>query len=200
MEYVGKSKSAKKKKKPVLWIVLSIVAIIQIFPLIWLLDFSLASSNEMFTSGLLIIPKKIQWGNYVKAFVDGNFLHYLKNSVLINGLAVVLVILISIMAANNEIGTIEPLEEIGAIAKEHGIAFHTDAVQAYGHIPLNVDEMHIDMLSASGHKLHAPKGIGFLYIRKGIRIGSFVHGGAQERSRRAGTHNTPERCPVQAAS
>jgi raffinose/stachyose/melibiose transport system permease protein len=89
----------KKKKKPVLWIVLSIVAIIQIFPLIWLLDFSLASSNEMFTSGLLIIPKKIQWGNYVKAFVDGNFLHYLKNSVLINGLAVVLVILISIMAA-----------------------------------------------------------------------------------------------------
>ena len=100
-------------------------------------------------------------------------------------------ILISIMAANNEIGTIEPLEEIGAIAKEHGIAFHTDAVQAYGHIPLNVDEMHIDMLSASGHKLHAPKGIGFLYIRKGIRIGSFVHGGAQERSRRAGTHNTP---------
>ena len=100
-------------------------------------------------------------------------------------------ILISIMAANNEIGTIEPLEEIGAIAKEHGIAFHTDAVQAYGHIPLNVDEMHIDMLIASGHKLHAPKGIGFLYIRKGIRIGSFVHGGAQERSRRAGTHNTP---------
>lgn len=99
MEYVGKSKSAKKKKKPVLWIVLSIVAIIQIFPLIWLLDFSLASSNEMFTSGLLIIPKKIQWGNYVKAFVDGNFLHCLKNSVLINGLAVVLVILISIMAA-----------------------------------------------------------------------------------------------------
>ena len=93
MEYVGKSKSAKKKKKPVLWIVLSIVAIIQIFPLIWLLDFSLASSNEMFTSGLLIIPKKIQWGNYVKAFVDGSFLHYLKNSVLINGLAVVLVIL-----------------------------------------------------------------------------------------------------------
>ena len=81
--------------------------------------------------------------------------------------------------------------ELLAIAKEHGIAFHTDAVQAYGHIPLNVDEMHIDMLSASGHKLHAPKGIGFLYIRKGIRIGSFVHGGAQERSRRAGTHNTP---------
>ena len=100
-------------------------------------------------------------------------------------------ILISIMAANNEIGTIEPLEEIGAIAKEHGIAFHTDAVQAYGHIPLNVDEMHIDMLSASGHKLNGPKGIGFLYIRKGVKIRSFVHGGAQERSRRAGTENIP---------
>ena len=86
------------------------------------------------------------------------------------------------MFANNEIGSIQPIKEIGAIAKEHGILFHTDAVQAYGHIPLNVDEMHIDMLSASGHKLHAPKGIGFLYIRKGIRIGSFVHGGAREPS------------------
>ena len=100
-------------------------------------------------------------------------------------------ILISIMAANNEIGTVEPLKEIGEIAKEHGIVFHTDAVQAYGHIPLNVDEMHIDMLSASGHKLHAPKGIGFLYIRKGIKIRSFVHGGQQERGRRAGTENIP---------
>lgn len=100
-------------------------------------------------------------------------------------------ILITVMAANNEIGTIQPLKEIGAIAKKNGILFHTDAVQAYGHIPLNVDELQIDMLSASGHKLHGPKGIGFLYIRKGVRIGSFVHGGAQERSRRAGTHNTP---------
>lgn len=100
-------------------------------------------------------------------------------------------ILITVMAANNEIGTIQPLKEIGALAKKNGILFHTDAVQAYGHIPLNVDELHIDMLSASGHKLHGPKGIGFLYIRKGIRVGSFVHGGAQERSRRAGTHNTP---------
>jgi cysteine desulfurase len=100
-------------------------------------------------------------------------------------------ILISVMAANNEIGTIEPLKEIGAIAKEHGILFHTDAVQAYAHIPLNVDELNIDMLSASGHKFHGPKGIGFLYIRKGVKIGSFIHGGAQERSRRAGTHNTP---------
>lgn len=100
-------------------------------------------------------------------------------------------ILISVMAANNEIGTIQPLKEIGALAKRNGILFHTDAVQAYGHIPLNVDELGIDMLSASGHKFHGPKGIGFLYIRKGVRIGSFVHGGAQERSRRAGTHNTP---------
>ena len=99
-------------------------------------------------------------------------------------------ILISVMAANNEIGTIEPLKEIGAIAKEHGILFHTDAVQAFGHIPLNVDELSIDLLSASGHKLHAPKGIGFLYIRNGIKIGSFIQGGAQERSRRAGTLNT----------
>lgn len=100
-------------------------------------------------------------------------------------------ILISIMAANNEIGTIEPLEAIGKIAHENGILFHTDAVQAYGHIPIDVDKMHIDMLSASGHKLGGPKGIGLLYIRTGVKIGSFIHGGAQERSRRAGTHNTP---------
>lgn len=100
-------------------------------------------------------------------------------------------ILISIMAANNEIGTIQPLKEIGQIARERGVLFHTDAVQAYGHIPLNVDELNIDMLSASGHKLGGPKGIGLLYIRKGVKIKSFIHGGAQERSRRAGTHNTP---------
>lgn len=100
-------------------------------------------------------------------------------------------ILISIMAANNEIGTIEPLKEIGEIAKEHGILFHTDAVQALAHTPINVDEMHIDMLSASGHKINGPKGIGFLYIRKGVKIRSFVHGGAQERQRRAGTLNVP---------
>lgn len=100
-------------------------------------------------------------------------------------------ILISIMAANNEIGTIEPLKEIGEIAKEHGILFHTDAVQAFAHAPINVDEMHIDMLSASGHKINGPKGIGFLYIRKGVKIRSFVHGGAQERQRRAGTLNVP---------
>lgn len=109
-------------------------------------------------------------------------------------------ILITIMAANNEIGTIQPLKEIGEIAKEHDILFHTDAVQAYGHIPLNVDELHIDMLSASGHKFHGPKGIGFLYIRKGVRVGSFIHGGAQERSRRAGTLNTPGIVGVGAAA
>ena len=100
-------------------------------------------------------------------------------------------ILISVMAANNEIGTIEPLKEIGAIAKEHGILFHTDAVQAFGHIPLDVEALNIDMLSASGHKIHGPKGVGILYIRKGVKIRSFVHGGAQERKRRAGTHNVP---------
>ena len=100
-------------------------------------------------------------------------------------------ILISVMFANNEIGTIEPIKEIGAIAKEHGILFHTDAVQAFGQVPINVDECNIDMLSASGHKLNGPKGIGFLYIRKGVKIRSFVHGGGQERKRRAGTENVP---------
>lgn len=100
-------------------------------------------------------------------------------------------VLISVMSANNEIGTIEPIAEIGAIAKENGILFHTDAVQAFGHIPLNVDKMNIDMLSASAHKLNGPKGIGLLYIRKGVKIRSLIHGGAQERQRRAGTHNVP---------
>lgn len=100
-------------------------------------------------------------------------------------------ILISVMFANNEIGTIEPIKEIGMIAKEHGILFHTDAVQAFGQVPINVDEMNIDMLSSSAHKINGPKGIGFLYIRKGVKIRSFVHGGAQERKRRAGTENVP---------
>lgn len=100
-------------------------------------------------------------------------------------------ILISIMTANNEIGTVEPIAEIGRIAHEHNVLFHTDAVQAYGHIPIDVDGMNIDMLSASGHKLNGPKGIGLMYIRKGVKILSFIHGGAQERSRRAGTHNVP---------
>lgn len=100
-------------------------------------------------------------------------------------------ILISIMFANNEIGTIEPIKEIGHIAHDNGILFHTDAVQAFGQVPINVDEYHIDMLSASGHKLNGPKGIGFLYIRKGVKVRSFIHGGAQERKRRAGTENVP---------
>lgn len=98
-------------------------------------------------------------------------------------------ILISIMYANNEIGTIQPIKEIGEIAHKHGVMFHTDAVQAYGQLPISVDECHIDMLSASGHKLNGPKGVGFLYIRTGVKIRSFVHGGQQERARRAGTEN-----------
>lgn len=100
-------------------------------------------------------------------------------------------ILISIMFANNEIGTIEPIEAIGEIAQKHGILFHTDAVQAFGQVPIDVDKLHIDMLSTSGHKLNGPKGIGFLYIRKGVKIRSLIHGGAQERKRRAGTENVP---------
>ena len=100
-------------------------------------------------------------------------------------------ILISVMAANNEIGTLEPIAEIGALAHAHGILFHTDAVQAVGAIPLDVQKMNIDMLSMSGHKFHGPKGIGALYIKKGIRIDSIIHGGAQERGLRAGTENLP---------
>lgn len=100
-------------------------------------------------------------------------------------------ILISVMFANNEIGTVQPIKEIGEIAHAHGILFHTDAVQAFGQLPIDVNDCQIDMLSASGHKLNGPKGIGFLYIRKGVKIRSFVHGGAQERKRRAGTENVP---------
>jgi len=100
-------------------------------------------------------------------------------------------ILISIMFANNEIGTMEPIGEIGALARERGILFHTDAVQAFGQVPIDVQDLNIDMLSASAHKLNGPKGIGFLYIRTGLKLRSFVHGGAQERSRRAGTENVP---------
>ncbi|MEE0105349.1 MAG: cysteine desulfurase NifS [Lachnospiraceae bacterium] len=100
-------------------------------------------------------------------------------------------ILISVMFANNEIGTIEPIAELGEIAHEHGIIFHTDAVQAYTQVPIDVEKMHIDLLSASGHKLNGPKGIGFLYIRQGLKVKSFIHGGAQERKRRAGTENVP---------
>lgn len=100
-------------------------------------------------------------------------------------------ILISIMFANNEIGTMQPVKEIGEIAKKHNVLFHTDAVQAFGQIPIDVNELNIDMLSGSAHKLNGPKGIGFLYIKKGVKIRSFVHGGAQERQRRAGTENVP---------
>lgn len=100
-------------------------------------------------------------------------------------------ILITIMFANNEIGTLEPIQEIGNIAREKGIYFHTDAVQAVGHVPINVKEMKIDLLSLSGHKLGAPKGIGALYIKKGVKIKPLIHGGAQERNRRAGTENIP---------
>lgn len=98
-------------------------------------------------------------------------------------------ILISVMYANNEIGTIQPIREIGEIAAEHGILFHTDAVQAYGQMPIDVADSHIDLLSASGHKFNGPKGIGFLYIGKKVKIRSFIHGGQQERGRRAGTEN-----------
>ena len=100
-------------------------------------------------------------------------------------------ILISVMFANNEIGSIQPIKEIGMIAREHSILFHTDAVQAFGQLPIDVDEYNIDMLSSSAHKINGPKGIGFLYIRNGVKIRSFVHGGAQERKRRAGTENVP---------
>lgn len=100
-------------------------------------------------------------------------------------------ILISVMAANNEIGTIQPLAKIGEIAKERGVLFHTDAVQAYGHVPMHAEEMHVDLLSASGHKFCGPKGVGLLYIRENVRLLPLIHGGAQERGRRAGTLNVP---------
>ena len=108
-------------------------------------------------------------------------------------------ILVSIMFANNEIGTVEPIAALGAVAKRHGVPFHTDAVQAFGQLPINVDEMNIDMLSASGHKINGPKGIGFLYIRSGLKLQAFVHGGAQERNRRAGTENVPAIVGLEAA-
>ncbi len=100
-------------------------------------------------------------------------------------------ILISIMFANNEIGTIQPIKEIGAIAKEKGVLFHTDAVQAVGNVKIDVKDLNVDLLSLSGHKFYGPKGIGALYIRKGVKISSFIHGGHQERGKRASTENVP---------
>ena len=100
-------------------------------------------------------------------------------------------VLISVMSANNEIGTIQPLAQIGEIAHRHGVLFHTDAVQAFGHIPLDVNAMQIDLLSASAHKFHGPKGVGILYVRKGVKLGTFMDGGAQEKKHRAGTSNVP---------
>lgn len=97
--------------------------------------------------------------------------------------------LVSIMFANNEIGTVQPVREIGKLCREHGILFHTDAVQAFGHVPINVVEMNIDLLSASAHKIYGPKGCGVLYIRKGVKLETFMHGGAQEKGKRAGTEN-----------
>lgn len=103
-------------------------------------------------------------------------------------------VLISIMFANNEIGTIQSVKEIGDLSKRHGVLFHTDAVQAFGHVPIDVKEMNIDLLSASAHKIHGPKGVGMLYIRKGIKIDNLIHGGAQESKKRAGTENVPGIC------
>ncbi len=100
-------------------------------------------------------------------------------------------VLVTVMYANNEIGTIQPIREIGAVCRKHGVIFHTDAVQAIGHIPVNVEEDNIDMLSASGHKFHGPKGIGFLYVKTGIPVTTLIEGGAQERGKRAGTENVP---------
>lgn len=99
--------------------------------------------------------------------------------------------LVTVMFANNEIGTIQPIREIGAICRKHGVLFHTDAVQAAGHLPIHVEEDNIDLLSASAHKFHGPKGVGFLYARKGIRLTNLIEGGAQENGKRAGTENVP---------
>ncbi len=138
----------------------------------------------------------LETANYLKkrgfevseAEVDGNGTVMLDD---LKGLFRPDTILVAVMTANNEIGTIEPIAEIAKLAHEHGALFHTDAVQAYAHVPIDVKAMGIDMLSASGHKFGGPKGIGFLYVRKGIRLPPFMHGGEQENGRRAGTSNVP---------
>lgn len=107
--------------------------------------------------------------------------------------------LVTVMYANNEIGTIQPIAEIGAVCREHGIPFHTDAVQAAGHLPIDVQKENIDLLSMSAHKFHGPKGIGALYCRRGIRLTNFIEGGAQERGKRGGTENLPAICGMAAA-
>ena len=102
--------------------------------------------------------------------------------------------LVTIMYANNEIGTVQPIKEIGALCRKHKIWFHTDAVQAFGHVPINVEEQNIDMLSVSGHKIHAQKGVGLLYVKKGVVLPNLIDGGAQERGKRAGTENIAGNC------
>src|SRR5690606_17428164 len=98
-------------------------------------------------------------------------------------------VLVSLMMVNNEVGSIEPIKELALVAKKHGVLFHTDAVQALGNVPIDVKELGVDMMSLSSHKIYGPKGVGALYIRKGVRISNFVHGGAQENKKRAGTEN-----------
>ena len=164
-------------------------------------DFLGANANEIYFTGggsesdnwalkATAFAKKEKGNHIITSAIEHHAILHTCEYLEKNGFEVT-TIMISVMFANNEIGTIQPIKEIGEIAKEHDIIFHTDAVQAYGHVPINVDEYHIDMLSASGHKINGPKGIGIMYLRNSVKIGPFIHGGAQERNRRAGTHNVP---------